>query len=176
MKVLILYLTFNEPLRLTIDQHLFSFQRYIYDVEFIYHDVNHPLPSNISTIKFDGVVLHYTLLSIKYNYKLWKKLSGYLRFLKENQAVKVAIPQDEYWFSERLCQLFKDIRLDAIFTCVLPEYYHVLYPKHLCEVEYIETVFTGYVDEDLLQKIEKQVYFFDIKMPEKGKCQCTNHD
>lgn len=69
--------------------------------------------------------------------------------------MKVAIPQDEMYYTEELCSLFQHIEVDSLYTCAYPIDYQTLYPKEKSGLTHYFTTFPGFVDEDSLQTIEQ---------------------
>lgn len=141
--------------RKTITDHLYSFKRYVKGVEFFYCDVQLKIPSFLKLIDWDGIILHYSLLADRFDPVIWEKSYRRLLAIKNLSGFKVAMPQDEYIRSSGLCSLFKQCQVDTVFTCAEPVDYDTLYPLPESGLKHRITTFTGFVDEDTLQDLER---------------------
>ncbi len=164
MKVLILYTNTELKLRKTIYDHLYCFRDYVKDVEFHYCNVMLKLPFYLRFVEYDGIILHYTLLSAKWTLAHWYDLFNGLKMIKKKEAVKVAMPQDEYIHSNELCRLFKEYGIETIYTCSYPVDYQKLYPEEKSGIKYYFTTYTGFVDENTLKTLNRITQ--DIKQRE----------
>lgn len=153
MKILVLYKGYRD--RKTIDDHLYSFRRYIPEVEFFYCDILLRVPSYLRLVEWDGIILHYTILAERFSEETWKYLRSHLYTIGKLSGVKVALPQDEYCRFKELWKLFKHAKVDAVFTCAMPIDYDKLYPLSETGLKDRFTTYTGFVDEDTLSKIER---------------------
>lgn len=153
MKILVLYKGYRD--RKTIDDHLYSFKRYVPEAEFYYCNILLKVPSYLRLIKWDGIILHYTLLAERFSEVTWKYLRDNLYDIGKLSGVKVALPQDEYCRFKELWKIFKEGKVDAVFTCAMPIDYDKLYPLSETSLKDRFTTFTGFVDEDTLAKIER---------------------
>ena len=154
MRILILYTLRQKKFRKTITEHLYSFKKYAPENEYVYVNVGTKgIPSYLHQIDFDAVILHYTILAGERFLpgKAWEtKIKG----LNRLTGYKIAIPQDEYCYTGRLVDLFKEISIDVVCTCFYKkEDIHFAYAQYLPDkVKYIP-VFTGYVDENSIQDL-----------------------
>lgn len=155
MRVLILYRSFTEK-RKTIEDHLYSFKNYVKDVDFFYCDVYSRVPFFLKWIKWDGVILHYTLLAERFDREVWTvPFKGLHDTLGKLTGYKVAIPQDEFLSSHELCDLFKSTGIQTVFTCAKPIDYETLYPLSRSGLRHRITTLTGFVDEDTLEIVKR---------------------
>lgn len=165
MKILVLFSNEEDILRKTIKDHLYCFEKYIKDVEFHYCNVLTKIPFYLSLVKYDGIILHYTLLSMRWTPNFWRFFSKGLSLLRYMNGVKVAIPQDEFVETESLCTLFRKLKIDSVFTCANPVDYQTLYPSEKTLLKHYVTTFTGFVDEEtlaLIHELSKQIPRRDI--------------
>jgi hypothetical protein len=148
MKILILYQLRDRTDRSTIYEHLYSFKKFNLQHNFHYLNVFDGIPDFVRKIKYDAVILHYTFLAGERFLKddtLWLKKT---RGLEDVSGYKIAIPQDEYDHTERLCNLFKRVGVQAVYTCFEKDEDIVkAYPYEKTGVEKFFKVYTGYVDE-----------------------------
>lgn len=154
MRLLVLHRLGRGKPRKTILDHLYALKRYGEGVEVHYIDCFLKLPSFIYAFQWDGIILHYTLLAERFNPPLWKHLAKRLAPLKKIQALKIAIPQDEYAHTQDLWDLFKKIGVETVFTCGEPSEYDKLYPLERSGLKHRITTLTGFVDEETLDEIE----------------------
>ena len=165
MRVLILYRRTCEKFRKTIDDHLFSFKRYVPDVEFYYCDVILHVPYFLRLVKWDAVILHYCIISERFDQEFWKHLSQRLLNVGKLTGYKVAIPQDEYAHTSELWKLFRCIGVETVFTCAQPIDYDKLYPLKETGLKHRISTLTGFVDEDsmtTISRLSKEVKERDI--------------
>lgn len=158
MRVLIVYQLPDKIERNTILEHLYSFEKYSTGIDFHYINVYTGIPWYLGLIKYDAVILHYTFLAGERFLKSEKPWIRKTRFLKHISGYKVAMPQDEYDHTERNCTLFKRINVQALYTCFMrKEDIELAYPYATTGVRKIFSVFTGYVDENILPTLEGKV-------------------
>lgn len=156
MKILVIYFQPTGNDRKTIDEHLYSFQRYSAE-ECYYINTYLNLPFFLDKIEFDLIVYHYTFLGQK-----WGGVQYFSKFLEKNKVLqnlkgyKVALPQDEYVNTEVFCKFLKDFNIDKLYTCFYEKDWDKVYPQAKTGLKAIETCLTGYVDEISLKECEKQ--------------------
>ena len=159
MNILVLYgLAEKEP-RKTILDSLYCFQNY--DEKNIYYYLNilkhEKIWKKFTFPKMDGIIIHYSMISMRYDQEYWKKNKEELiEFVKRHQCSKAIIPQDEYNYNGDVRDFIKQSGINYIFTCALEEDYEKLYPKCQVGEVVITTVFTGYVDEVTIKTIEQR--------------------
>lgn len=154
MRILVLYEIYTNTIRNTINEHLFSFKKYAPEHTYDYVNVIDKIPPVLFGAQYDLIILHYTYLAgarFDQDDRKWnKKVDGLERILGK----KVAIPQDEYDYTNRLWELFKRVKVDTVFTCFETEIdIRTAYPYEKTLVKNFETVFTGYVDENNIEKM-----------------------
>lgn len=154
MKVLVLHRLVSEK-RKTMDDHLYSFQRYVDGVEFTYCDFFLKVPSFLRLIQWDGIILHYTLLAARWDKEIWQLPVDNISAIGTLSGFKVAIPQDEYAEVQTLQKIFRNCKIDTVFTCLFPEDYDKIYPISETGLKHRFTTFTGFVDESTRSSIEK---------------------
>ena len=151
--------------------HLYSFERYGHPHVFDYVNIFLGLPFYIKYANYDAIILHYSLLGMRCSPIHWKKLMKSLVNLKDFNGLKIAIPQDEMYFTEDLCALFKAINVHTVYTCAYPIDYQTLYPTEKSGLKKYITTLTGFVDEDSLstiQKLQKDLPQRDIDIGYRG--------
>ena len=111
----------------------------------IVHDSDIPFPKYLQDFEFDLIVLGPTFLCNRYNPKKLSSVKSRFNFIKDSNACKIALPQDDYDCSAVLDDWMVEWGVDRIYT-VCPEHWEVLYPKNL-KLERIKLGYTGYISE-----------------------------
>lgn len=153
MRILVLHKAWCG--RKTVQDHLYSFKRYVDGVEFFYCFIYLRIPQFLKLIDWDGVIVHYSLLAERFDDTYSKELLEHLAEIKSLTGVKVALPQDEYVKPAEFWDFYKKAGIDTIFTCALPIDYDKLYPLDKTGVKERITTFTGFVDEDSLKIVKE---------------------
>jgi hypothetical protein len=152
VKVLVLYKRRVNDRR-TINDHLYSFRNYINDVDLYYCDISLSLPFFINWIKFDGVILHYTLLAEKFALKhIGFPYSQLSKNLSRLTGYKIAIPQDEYYNTDAVIEFFQQCGVQTVFTCLPSSEFDKIYPLDKTGLQHRITTLTGFIDENSLDK------------------------
>ncbi len=155
MKVLVVYQLNSKTDRNTINEHLFSFRKYGESASFHYFNVYNRIPAFLKYIHYDAVILHYTYLAGERYFEDAGPWIEKTKGLEKIKGYKVALPQDEYDFTDRICNLFKKIGLKAIYTCFTKkEDIEKAYPFSQTGVVDIFPTFTGYVDEEAVLQLK----------------------
>lgn len=149
MRILIIYTLEQLKSRNTISEHLYSFEKYAPGCEINYLNVIRQIPSYVKNILYDMIILHYTYLA---GNRFTDDPTGWNRKtagLSQLQGIKVAIPQDEYDHTGRLCRLFDEADVKVICTCYDNEKdIDSAYRSGMEKRPDFLYVFTGYVDEN----------------------------
>ena len=168
MKILVLYQIDYFDVRNTINEHLFAFKNYDKKVQFHYFNIFNSIPKFLSKIRYDGIILHYTFLANRFsdNNETWEGLIKNVKFLR---GFKVAIPQDEYDKTYKLCNLFKEHGIKTVFTCFeRQEDYLKAYPFEKTGLENYIPVLTGYVDEKRITELANKLIPFEERRIDIG--------
>jgi Glycosyl transferases group 1 len=144
----ILLLTdFDRRSASTIRDHVRSFgafSRHRFRRLSIYGD----LPPRLDLSRFDGIVIHYTLIACMDNY-----LSRATRArLRAFAGLKAMFIQDEYRFVNRTIAAMRDLGINLLFTCVPLSEMEKVYPAEALPGMAKVNVLTGYVPPNLLER------------------------
>jgi len=132
-----------------LKHHVFMLRQYCPEHNYIYHDVGLPFPAYAHEVPFDLIVLDVTLLCSRWSSKkIFEQLKSDYSFVKFSNAVKIALPQDEYDCNEILDEWMVDWKVDIVYS-VISEHWDILYPK-FHKIGSIKLAFTGYIDETLI--------------------------
>lgn len=105
MKILVLYkaLWGQRELKQSVLDHLRMFDAAVDGKEVIYWNIADGVPAWLSRVECDAVVLHTTLLSVRYGAKsLYEYFRKQLKWMESDTTIKIAFPQDERYFSSYL--------------------------------------------------------------------------
>jgi len=131
--------------------HMRSIERSWPDGACLFHDVSLPLPGWVRSLPFEAVFLDVTLLTTRWmGAAVHAPIRRDYAFVRDLPALRIAFPQDEYDCSATLDEWMCDWKVDVVVS-VIDGHRDVLYPKFHREGR-IETGFTGYVDEKLIDR------------------------
>ncbi|MEK7434584.1 MAG: hypothetical protein AABZ74_15735 [Cyanobacteriota bacterium] len=112
---------------------------------------------DLEKLEFNVIIFHYSIFAEKYHLS-----DEYINFIQQSQnSHKIAFFQDEYRFCKQRFKFMNDFNIDTVYTCVEPEYYHLVYGKYT-NVKHIKTCFPGYVSKEL-PEIGKNFFVPDEK-------------
>jgi glycosyltransferase involved in cell wall biosynthesis len=132
-----------------LTKHVAALRAHYPEHEYVFHDTTVGSASELIGIGFDAVVLDVTLLAARWAED--NRLEAIKRdyaFIKDLQAVKVALPQDEYDCNAVLDEWMCEWNVDVVFS-VIDGNWDVLYPKY-SQAGTIRLAYTGYIDDSLL--------------------------
>ncbi len=150
MRVLVLYRdTQPDECPLTIQKHLRALNTPKHKHRIIYWNVFHGIPKWVASLRnMDAVILHTTLLCMRWSGdENFKRIKEDVRWIRDLDCAKIAIPQDEYDRSELLDEWLCDLGVSAVMTNFEARHRTVLYPIMSSQATFY-TAFTGYVDEN----------------------------
>jgi len=140
--------------RKTSIDHALCYRRYAPAHNYLYHDINMPVTEALCEIRFHAVILDTTALCIRYYRprELFEAGKERYRFLAQSDAVRVALPQDEYDHSDILDQWLDEYRIDVVYS-VLWKYRHLLYSRTSRRAEILPSL-TGYVNDEDVTRVD----------------------
>lgn len=146
-----------ESARNTSRNHLFSYQRYLPDYDFVYHCGHERITRSVRSIEFSAVILDTSFLSQRTMRprKLFEEYRARWAWLGDVPAIKVALPQDEYDGCEELDDWLSELRVDIVYSVL--RYHEVLYPRTSRSAKILNAL-TGYVElseTKLLEEIRR---------------------
>jgi hypothetical protein len=151
-KILVLYCLDPQRSKLAFLKELIFFLRASApEHDYIYHNARFDSPRAIRHIQFDAIILDVTFLALRWNEETeFRRILEEYSFVSRSEAVKIALPQDEYDCNEILDDWFVEWQIDTVFS-VIAENHHILYPKYH-KIGRIELGYTGYVPESLIAR------------------------
>ena len=129
----------------TVQQHVAALQSYsVHRVHPI--AVFGELPPRLQLERFDGIVIHYSLVACHDGYVSPTMRQAVARF----QGVKAIFIQDEYRHVDRTVAAMQAMDIHALFTCVPADEIEKVYPAAKLPGVIRHNVLAGYVDESLI--------------------------
>jgi hypothetical protein len=149
MRVLILHEIddFCSARRTSIN-HAFCLLKYAPQNEYTLHSARQPVTARLRQQTFDAIVLDTTFLCWRWAKprSLWlDRILDQYAFVAKSDAVKVALPQDDYDHAEVLDGWLADWNVDLLYTACY-EHREVLYPRAGKHAQILEAL-TGYIDD-----------------------------
>jgi hypothetical protein len=145
MRLLLLHYTPHPAaVRLTTEQHLGALAA-VSNADVLTYNAVHGAPAWLRHLRFDAIVLHTTLLAMRWNvwFPQWRRR---LDWLAETAALKVAFPQDEYDHAEVHDRWLDELGVSIVATVLDDRHRTELYPRLSRTAAFYE-VLTGYVDD-----------------------------
>ncbi len=130
------------------------FKNYSEEIKCLNHDAQIRLPEKIKNINFDLIILGPTFLYSRFNPQLLNKFKKEYDFIANIETCKIALPQDEYTYSEILDEWMCDWKISRIYS-VLPKFKELIYPKFIKNGE-IKEGFTMYINKKLINKFKNK--------------------
>jgi hypothetical protein len=143
---LVLYLHAEaEPMRPTTTQHLRFLEHSLTPHNVLYWNAWHGVPSWIRSYPYDVVVLHYSVLCMRWEepFERWRSS---LDWIAESDAVRIAMPQDDFVCAATLDKWLGDLDVQCVFSALDSSQWPVVYPGESQRTR-MEHTFTGFVDD-----------------------------
>ena len=157
MRILILHeIDDLASARRTSVNHAFCLIKYAPENEYTLHSTRQPVTSRLRSQTFDAIILDTTFFSWRWakprSLRLDRILYDYA-FVAKSDAVKIALPQDEYDHTELLDSWLADWKVDLIYS-VCYEHRHEFYPRAGKNAKIVEGL-TGYIDDADIALMQK---------------------
>ena len=154
--VLVVYALMQHPLRSTVEDHLYAFQRHSQARCLYVNAMVRPVPGWMRRIRFDAIVFHTSFLSsMRWGPDLAATLRERALALEAVPGVRAAMPQDEFLRSADLCDFIRDVGIDVVFSVAPPSEWPTIYAGVDRERVRFEPVLTGYLDERTVARIDQ---------------------
>jgi hypothetical protein len=152
--ILVLYHSRRAPVRSAIADHLFSFRRYAGRPCIYLNMAVRSVPAWIGRLDIDLVVLHTILLSDRWNPDEFRDVVARMRHLRRIRAPRVAIPQDEFVYTDLLVEVLDETGVDHVFTCAPEDDWPKLYGPLIDKGVGMTRVLPGYLEPSTVQRIQ----------------------
>lgn len=142
----------GRSLRSMVD-YLKCFERYAPEHNYLYHRWSEAPTAALRDMDFQLVVLDASALGIcRYRPReLYYEIKDRWSFMRDRDAVKIALPQDDYHQSNVLDELFDDWNVDIVYS-VLPKQMQMLYPRTGRKAQ-LKGALTGYIEDDSIAQL-----------------------
>jgi len=151
--VLVLYHAARAPLRTAIADHLYAVDRFGRCRTLYINVAVRSIPSWVTRLGVDLIVFHTTLLAQRWQPAVFRGVLSKLRRLKNAQATKVAIPQDEFLRTDQLSEFLREFRVDHVLTCAPQSEWHTIYGALADGPTTFHQVMTGYLHPGSVNRI-----------------------
>lgn len=118
---------------------------------YLVHNASLPLPRFVQDFRFDMIVMNSSFLTSVFDRQRLNQLKADYGFLKDSEAFKVALPQDDYYCSEELDKLVTEWDVNLLYT-VCPKHWDVLYPNYSKTTGKLLLGYTGYITPEILSQ------------------------
>lgn len=159
---------FSNTLKSAAD-YVLCFERYAPEHNYIYHKATDAFTDALRDIRFDVIIVDATALGLcrARPRETWYREKKRWAFLGESDAVKLAMPQDDYHESAELDALFDEWDCDRVYT-IIPENADLVYPRMSAKGR-LDLVLTGYVDDDSVASYAPYVLPFEARDTDIGQ-------
>jgi hypothetical protein len=123
------------------------FPKYDRKNRYLVHNCYLNPPTVLQKSEFDGVLIMSTFLDKIVGNGLNSKFSKRYDFLKKFDCVKIAFPQDDYWYSEVRDTFYVDWGIDRVYPVISPESWDELIPRFLATGKSVKQGYTCYVTD-----------------------------
>lgn len=154
--LLVLYHAWGTyPLRDTIRTHLYCWQQYS-TYQCLYVNIAFGFPWWIlQRTRVDCVVYHTSFLGMRWVPQLFEQRAALCKPLANIPIPKIAIPQDEFLYSDLLGRFLADQHITHLYTCASEKDWKYIYGPHLdFTTVVVKTVLTGYLDEATVSRVD----------------------
>jgi hypothetical protein len=141
------------PLRTTSRDWLYSFGRYSGHRCFYLNLAFSGVPWYINKIKWDLIIFPHLFTSERWGRINFRALVRKGQPLKKINAVKILFNQDEFYYTSVLSDFINEFDIRYVFTCAQESEWSKIYPTVDFNKVCFQTVLTGYLDDDTLEKI-----------------------
>jgi hypothetical protein len=153
--ILVIYCNYTHPLRPTIKEHTNAFKNYSSHRVFHYNAFCGDVPKLLKTFRPDIIIFQTSFLSQRWSPPLFERLVERMRYLKEHDVPKIAIPQDEFINAKYLCAFINEFKINSVFCLSSSEDWPNIYCDIDREKVRISRVLAGYLDQKSMKKYAK---------------------
>jgi hypothetical protein len=156
LRVLVLYWhPVGTPIRAAIYHHLHALDHGTRQHDVWYVNTFSALPRWLRYMPVDGVILHTTLLCLRWS-EFFVGIRRDLLWLSDLSCPKIALPQDEYDHSELLNEWLLELGVSDVFSVFEGPDRDLLYQRLTGHAAF-HKCFTGYIDEATASEVSKRL-------------------
>lgn len=139
-----------SKMRAAVEHHLKALKYSGLRHDVIYYNALLGVPSWLIYLDIDVLILHNTFLCLRHSrlFEVWKSR---MKWIKNLNCLKMAIPQDEYDYAEILDDWLYEWNISVIFTNFDHDQQKILYPKMSNKAVFYQCL-TGYIDDTLAEQ------------------------
>jgi len=152
--ILIVYCqNFEFPPRVSLTDLAYSFRRetthkcYYLNASFQY------TPFNIEYAHIDLIIFDMSFFSQRLLPYLFKKCMTKVESLKKVKAIKIILPQDEYIYTDQLCEFINEFQISHVFSVAPKSEWTKIYDRVDFNRVKFYSVLTGYLSERTIDRI-----------------------
>jgi hypothetical protein len=123
------------------------FPRYDRTNRYVVHNCYYPCPALLARTRFDAVLLMSTFMDWVAREGLDSTWLAQYTFLRTGDAMKIAFPQDDYWYCEVRDAFYTEWGVDLVFPVCPPESWPELLPRYLATGRPARQGYTTFVTE-----------------------------
>ena len=154
LNILVVHFTRERPLRISVADHLFSFRRYGKDR---FHYLNAGSNGDrwfVRQQQFDAIIFHNTFFSARWSDDHYARAIAHVDFLKDYGCPKIAIVQDEFIYTDRVCAMIRNFGMQVVCSVASPSERRKIYDQvDFSQTRFVE-VLTGYLSQDTFAQFE----------------------
>jgi len=153
--ILVLYHSRQAPVRPAIADHLYSFRRYGGRPCIYVNMAVRSVPTWVTRLDIDVVVLHTILLSDRWQPDDFRDVARRMRAVRSIRAPRVALPQDEFINTDVLVDVLAEIGVNHVFSCAPEDEWATLYGPLMDRGAGVTRVLPGYLEPATVARIER---------------------
>lgn len=153
--ILVVYHASSYPLRNTIADHLYAFERYSGHRCFYFNVATRRTPEYLLRVRFDLIVFHTIFLSVRWNPENFRRIVRNIKALKNLSGTRIALPQDEFLHTDLIEDFVHEFGINRIFSVMPPNEWINIYPNIDRGKTSIHPILTGYLDDSTIGRIKR---------------------
>ena len=156
LDILIVHAQANYPVRTNCWDNLYCFR---YNSPHRCHYLNlayHSVPGFIKRIKYDLIIFHDLFVCARWGgSKAFNRLLQRASWLKDIECTKVVLPQDEFIYSDLLCNFINQFGITHVYSVSPPSEWEKIYNSVDFNKVKFHLVLTGYLDKKTVDRINR---------------------
>lgn len=141
-------------MRPAVEDLIECFRRYADHEVFYYNAATGPLPAFLALVRFDLIIFHCRFLAQRWVEGLFERYLRGIGPLRTHPAVKIALPQDEFFKPAVLDDFFVSYGVRHVFSLAPASEWAALYPGFLAKGS-VSRILPGYIDDRRAARIEQ---------------------
>ncbi len=156
LKILVVFSHMATPMRATLRDMLYCFSKYSNARVYYLNLAIGYVPWYVRKVSFDLIIFPTLFLNSHWKPQRFLKLQHQVAFLQDTDAIKIAIPQDEFHNPKALCQFINKFDVKHVFS-VQPEFEwkNIYRNVDFTKVQF-HRILTAYLDDNVLAKINRR--------------------